>query len=153
VTRYSASHTKAGVNTVDTVMWMLRPGSNDDMYVYEIGLSIQVAPTAGPMWRIARATGLGVTPVQATPVLEDPGATTANGRLDISWATLPTVAAQSAFSDLRRYTPTNAIGNGIVWTWYDKPLFVASGAGLCIVNGNAAGATLGSFHVYARLDE
>jgi len=153
VTRYSVSHTKAGVNTADTVMWMLRPGSNDDFYVYEIGLSIQVAPTTGPMFRLAKATALGTTPVQATPQLEDPGATTANGRLDLSWATSPTVAAQSAFTDLRRYTPTNAIGNGIVWTWYDKPLYVAAGSGLCIANGNAAGTTLGSFNVYARVDE
>lgn len=153
MTRYSVSHTKAGVNTADTIMWMLRPGSNDDFYVYEIGLSIQVAPTTGPMWRVAKATALGATPTQATPVLEDAGVTTANGRLDISWVTPPTAAAQSANSDLRRYTPTNAIGNGIVWTWYDKPLYLAAGAGLCIVNGNAAGATLGSFHIYARVDE
>lgn len=153
MTRYSVSHTKAGVNTADTVMWMLRPGSNDDLFIYEIGLSIQVVPTAGPMWRIAKATGLGTTPVQATPQLEDAGATTANGRLDISWASSPTVGTQASFTDLRRYTPTNAIGNGIVWTWYDKPLYIAAGTGLCIVNGNAAGATLGSFHVYARVDE
>lgn len=134
-------------------MWMLRPGSNDDFYVSEIGLSIAVASTTGPMWRLAKATALGTTPVQATPQLEDPGATTANGRLDLSWATAPTAAAQTANTDLRRYTPTNAIGNGIVWTWYDKPLFIAAGAGLCIVNGNAAGATLGSFQIYIRVDE
>jgi len=151
--RYSVSHTKAGVNTADTVMWMLRPGSNDDMYVYEIGLSIAVAPTAGPMWRLAKATGLGTTPVQATPQLEGPGSNTANGKLDISWASSPTIAAQSAFTDQRRFTPTNAIGNGIVWTWYDVPLYIPVGGGLCIANGVAAGTTLGSFHIYARIDE
>lgn len=151
--RYSVSHTKAGVNTADTVMWMLRPGSNDDLYVYEIGLSISVAPTAGPMFRLAKATALGTTPVQATPQLEGPGTNTANARLDISWATSPTIGTQASFTDLRRFTPTNAIGNGIVWTWYDTPLYIPVGGGMCIANGVAAGTTLGSFNIYARVDE
>jgi hypothetical protein len=151
--RYGVSHTKAGVNTADTVMWMLRPGSNDDMYVYEIGLSIAVAATNAPMWRVIRASTLGTVSTQATPVLEGPGSNTANARLDLTWSAAPTIAAQSSFADNRRYTPTNAIGNGIVWTWYDSPLYVPVGAALCIANGNAAGATLGSFNVYARIDE
>lgn len=151
--RYGVSHTKAGVNVADTVMWMLRPGSNDDLYVYEIGLSIAVAPTAGPMWRVGKATALGTTPVQATPQLEGPGVNTANGRLDISWATAPTMGTQASFTDQRRFTPTNAIGNGITWTWYDSPLYIPVGGGLCIANGVAAGTVLGSFHIYARIDE
>jgi hypothetical protein len=110
-------------------------------------------PTNAPMWRVIKATTLGTQTTQATPVLEGPGTNTANARLDLTWSADPTVAAQSSFADNRRYTPNNAIGNGIVWTWYDSPFYVAAGSGLCIVNGNAAGATLGSFNVYARIDE
>lgn len=153
MTRYGTAHTKAGVNTADTVMWMLRPGSNDDIFIYEIGLSVQVVPTTGPMWRLIRASTLGTQTAQTTPQLEDSGTNTANARMDVTWSSAPTVSAQSSNVDLRRYTPTNAIGNGIVWTWYDKPLYVAASSGLCIANGNAAGATLGSFHVYVRFDE
>jgi hypothetical protein len=151
--RYGVSHTKAGVNTADTVMWQLRPGSNDDMFIYEIGLSIATAPTNGPQWRLARSATTGTSATQATPVLEDPGTNTANGRLDLTWSVASTVAAQSAFSDLRRFTTAATIGNGIVWTWYDKPLYVAAGTGLTIANGVAAGTTVGSFQIYVRFDE
>lgn len=151
--RYGTAHTKAGVNTADTVMWMLRPGAADDLYILELGLSIVTVATNAPNWRLAKATALGATPVQATPQLEGPGTNAATSRLDLSWATPPTAAAQSANTDLRRFVPTNAIGNGIVWTWYDQALYVPVGGGLCIVNGNAAGAGLGSFNIYARIDE
>jgi hypothetical protein len=151
--RYSTSHTKAGVNTADTIMWEIRPGSNDDVYVYEIGLSIASAPINGPQWRVVRSTTVGTASSQATPVLEGPGSNTANARLDLTWSANPTTAAQGANTDLRRFTTSPTIGNGIVWTWYDQPLYVAAGAGLCIVNGIATGTTLGSFQIYVRFDE
>ena len=151
--RYGVSHTKAGVNTADTVMWQIRPGSNDDVFIYEIGLSIAVAPTNGPMWRLTRSTTLGTATAQVAPVLEDPGSNTANCRLDQTWSSAPTIGAQSAFTDLRRFTTTSALGNGIVWTWYDKPLVIQAGTGLSISNGVASGATLGSLQIYVRFDE
>ena len=151
--RYGVSHTKAGVNTADTVMWQIRPGSNDDVFIYEIGLSIAVAPTNGPMWRLTRSTTLGTATAQVSPVLEDPGSNTANCRLDQTWSSTPTIGAQSAFTDLRRFTTTASVGNGIVWTWYDKPLVIQAGTGLSISNGVASGATLGSLQIYVRFDE
>jgi hypothetical protein len=153
--RYGVSHTKAGVNTADTPMWLIHPGTNDDVFVYEIGLSVAgtTAPTNGPMWRLVRSTAFGTISTQVTPVLEDPGSNTANAKLDVAWSVNPTVAAQSSFADLRRFQTTNAIGNGIVWTWYDKPLYIPASAGVCIVNGTAAGASLGTFNVYVRFDE
>ena len=153
MTRYSVSHTKAGVNVADTVMWQLRPGANDDLYIFEIGLSIAVAPTNGPQWRLSRSATVGTASTQATPVLEDGGTNPANARLDLAWSAASTVAAQSANSDIRRFTTSPTIGNGIVWTWYDKPLCVPTGTGLSITNGNAAGATLGSLQIYVRFDE
>src|SRR6476619_5512522 len=119
--RYGVSHTKAGVNTADTPMWLIHPGTNDDVFIYEIGLSIAgtTAPTNGPLWRLARSTAFGTITTQISPVLEDPGANTANAKLDTVWSVNPTVPTQASFADLRRFQTTNAIGNGIVWTWYD----------------------------------
>jgi len=134
-------------------MWVVHPGTGDDCYVFEIGISIAVAPTTGPMWRLAKTTALGTVTGSVTPVLEDGGSNAANSRLDQTWSANPTAGTQASNVDLRRYTPTNAIGNGIVWTWYDKGLYVPAGGGLALINGNAAGTTLGSFHVYVRLDE
>lgn len=153
MTRYGVSHTKAGVAVADTVMWQLKPGANDDIYIYEIGLSIATAPTNGPQWRVCRSSTTGTSSTTATPVLEDGGSNPAQSRLDLTWSAAPTVAAQSAFTDFRRFTTTATIANGVVWTWYDKPLCVPAGTGLSIVNGISAGAAVGSFQVYARLDE
>lgn len=151
--RYSVSHTKAGINTADSPMWEVRPGSNDDVRVFEIGLSVATAPTNPPNWRVVKATTMGTATTQATPVLEGPGSNTANARLDLTWSAAPTAPAQSSFADNRRYSHLAPIGNGIVWTWYDEPLWVVSGSGLLIINGAAAGTTLGSFNIYVRFDE
>jgi hypothetical protein len=151
--RYSVSHTKAGINTVDSPMWQVRPGSNDDCYIYEIGLSIATAPTNAPQWRLVKATTIGTAATQATPVIEGPGSNTANARLDLTWSAAPTIAAQTANSDYRRYSHLAPVGNGIVWTWYDAPLYMPAGAGLVIANGAAAGTTLGSMNIYVRFDE
>lgn len=153
--RYGVSHTKAGVNTADTPMWLIHPGTNDTIKVYEIGLSIAgtTSPTNGPMWRLARSTAFGTISTQVTPVVEGVVADTANGRLDVAWSVNPTTPTQASFADLRRFQTTNAIGNGIVWTWYDEPLYVPTSAGLCVINGTAAGTTLGSFNIYVRFDE
>lgn len=153
--RYGVSHTKAGVNTADTPMWVLRPGTNDAWKVYEIGVSVggSVVPTNGPMWRLARTSALGTQNAQVTPIIEESGADTPNGRLDVGWSANPTTPTQASFGDLRRFSTTNAIGNGIVWTWYDTPLVIAAGSGLCVLNGVAAGAALGTFNIYVRFDE
>jgi hypothetical protein len=61
----------------------------------------------------------------------------------------PTAAA----TDMRVYATPNAIGSGIVWTWYDRPLRIPAATGLILINANAAGATLGSFNFYALVQE
>jgi hypothetical protein len=148
VPRYSVPHTKAGVNTANTMMWQLRPINNRNLLV-ELALTVVVAPTTGPSWRLNRPTALGTSSATVTPQAEDTDVRTSDSRLDTAWSANPTAAA----IDLRPYATPNAIGSGIVWTWYDQPLRIPTAGGLLIINGNATGATLGTFGIYAVFDE
>ena len=104
----------------------------------------------GPAWRLNRGTALGTSSATVTPQLESlPTASAAVARLDTAWSANPTLAG----TDLRVYGTPNSIGSGIVWTWYDQPLSLLVSTGICIVNANAAGATLGSFDIYVVFDE
>jgi hypothetical protein len=147
--RYSVTHAKAGVNTANTIMWQLRAITPARMEIIELGISVKVAPTTGPSWRLNRTTALGATFTSITPQPEEVDNPAANGRLDHTMGTLPTLGGV----DLREYTTPNAIGSGIVWTWYDKPLRIPIGGSIAIVNGNASGATLGTLAIYAVFDE
>lgn len=148
--RYSATHRKAGVNTANTIMWQLRAASTNMIEIVELGLSVAVAPTTGPSWRLNRGTALGTSSATVQPQIESPPTVAASAALlDITWSANPTLGA----IDLRQYATPNAIGSGIVWTWYDKPLPLLISTGICLVNGNATGTTLGSFDIYLIFDE
>jgi hypothetical protein len=147
--RYSVTHTKAGVNTANTIMWQLRSVSPDRVELIELAISVKVAPTTGPSWRLNRGTAIGTSSATVTPQPEDPDTRAADARLDTTWSANPTLGGV----DLREYATPNAIGSGIVWTWYDKPLRINIATGICIVNGNATGATLGTLAIYAVFDE
>jgi len=148
--RYTVAHTKAGVNTANTIMWQIRAASTDMIAIWEMGISVTVAPTTGPSWRLNRPTAIGTSSATVTPQIESPPvASAAVARLDTTWSANPTLAA----TDMRAYATPNAIGSGIVWTWWDQPLWLAVSTGVALVNANAAGTTLGSFTVYVIFDE
>ncbi len=149
MSRYSATTTKAGVNTANTIMWALKAGASQRVHLLELGLSVEVAPTTGPAWRINRPTAVGTATATVTPQAEDPGVVTAATLLETTWSAAPTLAG----TDLRRFAIPNSIGSGIVWTWYDMPLVIPAGGSLAIVNGNAAGATLGTLSLYLLFGE
>jgi hypothetical protein len=149
--RYSVTSNKAGVNTANTIMWQLRPVTNRS-YLLELGLSVAVAPTTGPEFILSRSLTLGTasgTPV--VPQIEGSLGKAATLLLDTAWSVAPTTAT----IPMRRYAVPNAIGSGVVWTWYDKPLEIDLGAtfAIQIINGNATGATLGNLDIYAVIDE
>lgn len=147
--RYSVTATKAGVNTANTIMFQLRAISPNRISLIELALSVRTAPTVGPLWRLNRPTAVGATFTSATPQPEDPNTPAAVGRLDTVMGTLPTLAG----TDLRGYATPNAIGSGIVWTWYDAPFYIPIGGSIALVNGLATGATLGQFDIYLVFDE
>lgn len=150
--RFEVAHNKAGVNTANTVMWQLRTATTTRARVFEIGISIAVAPAAAPSWRLARATALGATPTTQAAEEEDPGGPSAITLLDTAWGTAPTPSA----TNMRLYATPITAGSGIVWTWPDhRPLIIpnAVASGLCVVNANASGTTAGSFNIYLVFEE
>jgi predicted secreted protein len=148
--RYTVTHAKAGVNTANTIMWQLRAATNERVELLELALTVKVAPTTGPSWRLNRATAIGTSTATVTPPHEDDGISNiaAGARLDTTWSANPTLGG----TDLREYATPNSIGSGIVWTWYGRPIRISSASGLCLVNGNATGATLGTLVIYAVID-
>lgn len=150
MSRYSVTHTKAGVNTASTILWQLRAAATQRVELLELGVAVASGPpTTNPQFRLNRPTAVGTSTATVTPQAEDPGNAAAVTLLDTTWSTPPTLGG----TDLRSFPVPASIGAGIVWTWYDKPLTIPLGAGLCIVNLNATGATLGSFSIYAYFNE
>jgi hypothetical protein len=149
VARYSVTNAKAGINTANSPMWQLRGGAGQRIWLYELAVFIEVAPTAAPVIRLNRPTAIGTSSATVTPQTEDPGNTAAVSLLDTTWTTPPTLAG----TDMRRVPLPLSVGAGIVWTWGDTPLVIPGAAGLAVVNATAAGATLGTLTMYAYFGE
>lgn len=147
--RYTVTSNKAGVNTANTIMWQLRAVTSR-AYLLELGLSVAVAPTTGPEFIMFRSATAGTSTATVTPQPEGSLAPASSLLLDTTWSANPTSAATA----MRGFAVPNAIGSGIVWTWYSKPLEIepAATGHIQIVNGNAAGATVGSLRIYAVID-
>jgi hypothetical protein len=144
VARFEVSNAKSGVNVANTNMWQLKTAAGSRARIFEISISIAVAPTAAPSWRLVRSATVGTSNATATPEEEDPGGGAATVVLDTGWSTQPTASA----ADLRRYATPATAGSGIVWTWPDhRPLILPVSSGMLVVNANASGATnLGTFN-------
>jgi hypothetical protein len=150
VARFEVASNKAGVNAANTTMWQLKTAATSRARIFEIGLSIAVAPATAPSWRLARATAIGTSTATVTAEEEDPGGGAATAVLDTTWSTGPTVSA----TNMRLYATPITAGSGIVWTWPDhRPFIVPVSSGICIVNANATGTTLGSFNIYCVFEE
>jgi hypothetical protein len=149
VARYSVTHNKAGINTVNSAMWQIRATATQRIFLYELAIFIEAAPAAAPVIRLNRPTAVGTSTATVAPQPEDPGTPAAATLLDTTWSAAPTLAA----IDMRRVPLPNSVGAGIVWTWYDTPLVIPVSGGLAIVNAIAAGATLGSLTMYAYIGE
>jgi hypothetical protein len=148
--RYSVTSTKAGVNTANTIMWQLRAAATQRVWLLELGVAVSTGPpTTNPQFRLNRPTAVGTSTATVTPQSEDPGNAAAVTLLDTTWSANPTLGG----TDLRSFPVPASIGAGLVWTWYDAPFVIPVSGGLCIVNGNATGATLGSFSIYAYFNE
>lgn len=128
--RFEVASSKAGVNVAGTTMWQLRTSTITRARVFEIGISIAVAPSTAPSWRLARATAIGTSSATVSAEEEDPGGPPANTLLDTAWTTNPTVST----TNMRLYATPITAGSGIVWTWPDhRPLIIPNNvaSGLC----------------------
>lgn len=149
--RYCIGTTKTGVNTASTVMWAIKAGAADRAFLLELGLWVATAPTTGPDFRLLRPNAAGVTPTSTLFQAEDTGDPVATAALETAWGTAPTLQATPI--DLRRFGLPVTAGSGIVWTFGNRGLVIPTATELLIVNGNAAGTTVGSFGIYAVIDE
>jgi hypothetical protein len=142
--RFEVSNAKAGINGANSNMWQLKTAAGSRARIFEIQLSVAVAPTTAPSWRLVRAATIGTASATVAPEEQDPGGGAATAVLDTGWTTQPTLSA----TDLRRYATPVTAGSGIVWTWPDhRPLILPFSSGLVIVNANTAGTTtLGTFN-------
>lgn len=148
--RFEVSNAKAGVNTANTIMWQFKASASSRARIFEIGISIAVAPSTAPSWRLVRSATLGTSSATTTPEEQDPGGGAATALLDTAWSANPTLAA----TNMRLYATPVTAGSGIVWTWPDhRPFIIPFSSGVCIVNANASGANTGPFNIYFVFEE
>lgn len=150
--RFEVSSAKAGTaSTANVTMWQFKTAAASRARVFEIGLSIAVAPnTLGPSWQLARATAIGTSTATVTAEEQDPGGGSATAVLDTTWSAAPTVSA----TKMRLYATPLTVGSGIVWTWPDhRPLIIPISSGICIVNASNPGTIAGTYNVYFIFEE
>lgn len=143
--RFEVANAKSGTaSTANVIMWQFKTAAGSRARIFEIALSIAVAPnTSGPSWRLTRSATLGTSTATVTPEEQDPGGGAATVVLDTTWSANPTLSA----NDLRKYATPTAIGSGIVWTWPDhRPLIVPVSSGLLITNASNPGTTAGTYN-------
>lgn len=143
---YQAAFSIAGVNAVDAVLANLKAAASDRAFLREVGVFVEVAPTSAPAFGLKRMNAVGTGAITvATAASSDPAEGVSPTGLETAWATArPTVTGGS----FRRTFVPLAIGNGVIWDFTNRPLIVPLSGGLCVVNLNASGATLGQFGGY-----
>lgn len=142
---YSATQSKAGVNTAATTMFNLWSTAGTG-YVQTIIISTPVAPSTIPDLYVVRSTGRGTPTTTVNGVQFDTGDTAGSLVLDTAWSAAPTVGAVG--TALMRLPLALANGASFYFTadTLNSP-WIRSTNGLAIVNANATGATLGTFVV------
>lgn len=153
--RYGAAVSFNGVNTANTAYCNLDNTNNTKtLSVVEIILEMGTAPTTAPFFCIARTTTRGTQASTLIGQANDSTAAAATGTLDVCG----TGASQPAFTSGNKMRATGmplTVGTVFVWTFYDVPIIVpaTTGAGLCVFNANASGATTGLFVASYAWDE
>lgn len=144
---YSATQSKAGVNTAATTMFNIW-STGGTGYLQTLIVSTPVAPTTIPDLYVVRSTARGTASTSITGVQFDPNDTAAAIVLDTAWSVNPTVNAVG--TALIRLPLALAAGATFYWTADTlNSMWFRSTAGIAIVNGNASGATTGTFVINA----
>lgn len=136
------------MNTAATTMWNLW-STGATLWVQTVIISMPVATTTIPDLYVTRSTARGTqTTTAAGNPLDPSDSSTVTGTLDSAWSANPTVNAVT--SALYRLPLALAAGATFYMTAeiLNSP-WVRGSAGLAIVNGNASGATTGTFTINA----
>jgi hypothetical protein len=145
MSRYGAGASRVGINTADSVYFQLRPTTTAQrLKVLEIVVGIAAAPTTAPSLYLTRSTAVGTSTATLAGLPLDPADAAAMGTFDSTWSAAPTITAANK---LQVGALAVTAGGAWVWSFRDWPLVMAAstGAGLCICNANASGATTGTF--------
>lgn len=148
---YHGTFSIAGVNSTDGVLFNLKTGASDRAKLLEVGFFIEVASSNAPQYGLKRmnADGTGGT-TAATLALSDAADGSASAALGTAWVTLRPTVTGGAF---RRAMVANTVGNGIIFDFTNRPLWVPLSGGICGVMLNASGATTGTHGGYAVWEE
>lgn len=149
---YGSGVSRAGVNTANTAYFNLSGGTTNQLDISEIKVAVVVAPTTAPEFYLSRATARGTQTATITGQALDPADPASFGTLDSTWSVNPTFSTTN-WIDIGALAVT--AGGIWVWTFYDQPLVIpaTAGAGICLVNAVASGATLGTFAASYRWQE
>jgi hypothetical protein len=140
---YSVGNSKSGVNTANTVMWLLKTGANKTCYLRTLGIYIASAPTTAPLFAIASPTALGTSTTTTAGQANRLGDSAAVTTLDSAWSSAPTFNTSGPF--LYLFGLATTAGNGIIYTFNpSEELEIPVSSGLVIANTLAAGATVGT---------
>lgn len=149
--RYSATFAVAGVNTANSVLANLKGGA-DRIALLEFGVFVETAPATAPILALQRMNAVGTGAItNVAGVAHDGADSPALAAVETAWATTrPTLLANTI---LRRLQIPVTVGGGIIWGFQNAPIIVPVSGGLCFININASGATLGQFGGYFVWDE
>lgn len=152
MTIYTSTFSVAGVNAASNVLVNLKAATTDRLKILEVAAFIEAIPSNAPLLLLQRMLAAGTGAITTvTGVSHDPAEPNASGSIETAWATTkPTLVGTSI---LGRFQAANAIGNGIIWDFTNRPIILAVSGGLCLVQSNASGVTLGTIGGWVRWDE
>lgn len=142
---YGASFSRAGINTADSIYANLWNGGSQRIKLFEVSCTIAVAPTTAPVFYLVRTTARGTQTATLAGQALDPADSAAGGTVDSTWSANPTKAGTISTAGIVAAGLAVTAGGLVVFQFYDEPLVIAAGAGLCLANVNASGATTGTF--------
>lgn len=143
--RYVTGFSVSGVNTANTqAAALVNTGTTQRLRILQIAIGVASAPTTAPSFYLSRVTARGTQTTTVAGNAFDTNDAAAIGTVDTAWSVAPTF---STTAQLTRGGLSTTAGGWWVWDFRDSPIIVpaTAGAGLTIVNGNAAGATVGTF--------
>ena len=149
---YQATFGIAGVNAADGVLFNFKAAATGPRpKLLEVGFFIQVASTNAPRYGLKRMNAVGTgTITNATNALADTAEAAGLTALETAWATTRPTVTGGAFRD---GAVANTIGNGVIYDFTNRPIFVPLSGGLCGVMLNASGATMGTHGGYVVWEE
>jgi hypothetical protein len=152
--RYGAGVTnRTGVNTVDTVLFQIRPTSTAErLYVVQVVMAVLTAPSNALQPYLTRSTAIGTVTTTLAGQPLDPNETAAVGTFDSIFSVAPTIVTTNKIGVGAMAVTA---GGGWVWDFRDRPVVLSAvtTAGLCIVNAAASGATVGAVSASVMWDE